>query len=229
MLVWLSACSGEALWVGTASSASGIVGVNQETPDEKLCPDEASLRLSDETCWPTRHVGTWRGIVASNPTYLSTAGSSMDYPLAQPIITIAADASGQWHFGPLAEDTPSSPDSSPVPSANSVLLEGIVYSLSDVRMSGAARRDRQDDPNLSFELYFAISQEAECDLATTLVAPAAPCISDDCEMDTPICDRPSGRLGISLRLSADGLSMRGTAQSDAQGASEVADIEFVRL
>jgi len=78
----LAACSGNAFLIGESNTdGSDIDGARVARPEpEDHCPDLAELRLLDNTCWPTRHVGRWHGFATTSPQYHHRRALPFEYP-----------------------------------------------------------------------------------------------------------------------------------------------------
>jgi hypothetical protein len=78
----LTACSGNAFLIGESNTdGSDFAGARVPRPEpEDNCPDPAELRLLDNACWPTRHVGRWHGFATTSPQYHHRLALPFEYP-----------------------------------------------------------------------------------------------------------------------------------------------------
>jgi hypothetical protein len=220
LLVLLS-CQGKALLVGEQQRTLGGEGGDRRPPVPG-CPDAAELRVGNAECWPTRHVGRWRGFVTGAALYQHVLPIPLEYPSEELLLEVDPDGSAHATFagpdagssadcaGPLVGDLCVQPG----------LALGYRYALGAVRMTGGASDDRRLDPILSFTLTIAQPWSDQCQV---IAADAGPCV---CSVAG--CGVSPEALQVSLVLSDDARALRGSASSASGDPSLVADWELVR-
>lgn len=113
-LLAAAGCGGDAIIVGegitagdSASASAGSGGVAPSgisIPAE--CPHSPGERQALLGCWPTRHVGHWRGFLIGNPTYPTLSGKSGDFPLGDLVLSIEPFGAARLSFGDPAPFAP---------------------------------------------------------------------------------------------------------------------------
>lgn len=101
----LLACGGERMVVGEEvplqgeddtgtddASARGI-SVVADCPSS---PEERKVRLG---CWPSPHVGRWRGFLLGNPMYETARGGRIEFPLTDIVLSVDPFGSARLSFG----------------------------------------------------------------------------------------------------------------------------------
>lgn len=149
----LSACSGDALVVGHERprpggddgepGGTGAPG-GPEPPDVALledCPPSPAERRALLGCWPTPHLGTWRGYFIGVPLYETRDGAAAEFPLGDVLLRLGVDGAGDLTFG-VSPSAPSAavsgaasceaPAAAPGCEQPGRLLAGFAYRLEQV-------------------------------------------------------------------------------------------------
>lgn len=93
----LAGCDARALVVGDSPERGSLGGGAR--PSEARCPDAAGERASDGECWPTRHVGRWRGLVTGSARYLH-GSTELELPSGEVVLEIEPQGTGTLSFAP---------------------------------------------------------------------------------------------------------------------------------
>jgi hypothetical protein len=112
-----AACGGEQLVVAEEAArdpaAMGSVGGGSEPAVVSVvaaCPSSPEERKVVLGCWPTRHVGRWRGFFLGNPTYLTMAGEVSQFPIGDLVLSVGTLGAAYLSFGePVPFDPPEGP------------------------------------------------------------------------------------------------------------------------
>lgn len=91
----LAGCDARPLVVGDGPSPDSLAG--GELPGELRCPDAARARADQEECWPTRHVGRWRGFVTGDARYLQ-GSIELELPSGEVMLEIEPQGTGTLSF-----------------------------------------------------------------------------------------------------------------------------------
>lgn len=235
-------CDSRALVVGEGPSPTSLGGGART--NAQRCPDSAAARASDAECWPTRHVGRWRGFVTGDARYRHVLPEPFEFPSAEVSLEIEPPGTGtilfasaaSWCSGDAGVSTPGGGADggvsdagggacSSAPADTTRAHPGLVldqrYALDDLSMSGSAEEQRKQDPAMTFSLLIAAPWRDYCSNVTT-DEDAAPC---RCDADG--CTISSEALLVSLSLSRDGQALRGSIVSSSDLAL-VAGLELVR-
>jgi hypothetical protein len=178
----LAGCDDRSLVVGESSTSSGFDGAAGS--NEPRCADAAALRADDAECWPTRHVGHWRGFVTGDVRYRHVLAQTFDFPSGEVLLDIELDGTGTLLFSSSSSDEPFcagdagvSPSSLPadagVGSSDATVTScrtsddgmqdgprpGLAldhrYVVEALRMEGSAERERRQDRLVTFSLLIA--------------------------------------------------------------------------
>ncbi len=214
----IGGCGGEQLVVGqerggpTAGSGGmeSSAGAGEARPpgvaltDE--CPTTPLQRQALLGCWPTRHIGRWRGFFTGNPSYESLDGRQSEFPVGDLWLSVGVNGEGRLSFGDSAPPLPSmggrdaylcagtSPESG-CPAARR-LVEGFVYPLEqmeivDAQLEPAPRIEGEDllrvGERLSFGVPLAAPWRDWCELQEP--EPSDCVCAEACESAPPECFR----------------------------------------
>jgi hypothetical protein len=244
----LAGCDDRSLVVGESSASSGFDGAGRS--NEPRCADAAILRANDEECWPTRHVGHWRGLVTGDARYRHVLAQPFEFPSDEVLLDIDLQGTGTLLFSSAAGDGASCAGDAGASSAELRADAGVGasdagalscrasdggvqggpqpglvldhrYSLDGLGMQGSAERERRQDRLVTFSLLIAAPWRELC-TAPPLDPAASPC---SCNADG--CDISSETLQVSLSLSRDGEALRGSIYS-SNDAALAAGLELVR-
>jgi hypothetical protein len=131
-------------------------------------PEERQIRLG---CWPTRHIGRWRGFVLGDPMYETLQGKLMPFPLTDIVLTVGRLGAARLSFGEPALFSPPAASGDPYLCAGSSLAvgcpaaEGIIvgydYPLQDIEILDAsiaptARASDELAPRIGERLSFDV-------------------------------------------------------------------------
>lgn len=156
-LLSCSACAGEALLVGEERPRAAAGGEGPQPSDVvgsagqdgvallAQCPTSPGQRQELLGCWPTRHVGRWRGFFIGASHHETRDGSLAQFPEGELQLLLGADGSGELTFG--AAETEAEAGSCDDLGAHAGctqvgrLLPGFYYRLQEVELF-----DPEDDP-----------------------------------------------------------------------------------
>ncbi len=254
LLAWLLvACDSRALVVGE-SATSGSVDEQSRAPQPR-CPDPAAARVGDDECWPTRHVGLWRGLVTPDPGAGQGLAGLLALPSGEVLLEIEPQGTGTLLFARDAApglgcagdagvasvaDAGSAGESARLDDAGTACaagealvaasaLRGVAldhrYTLDGLSMSGAPESDRSQDPRVTFTLLVASPWREHCNSSSPELA-AAPC-----RCSAQGCDISPGVMLVSLSLSRDARALRGGlsyTEGDPSSVEPLAGLELVR-
>jgi hypothetical protein len=192
------ACTGESLLVGEERPTSDRVaddavldgGVDAHAPEVVLqgCPPSPAERQATSGCWPTRHLGRYRGFFIGSPRYERLDGSGEPFPTGGLQLVLAVDGTGELTFG--GQNASSDREScAGVSSARCAsigrLLPGFAYRLEKIELL-----DPKDEPpriagepplpgveTMSFSVWLGQPWDTWC-AGQTL--PKASCRSSEC-------------------------------------------------
>jgi hypothetical protein len=170
---------------GTGDGRPSGISVVAECPSS---PEERQVRLG---CWPTRHVGRWRGFLLGNPVYETLRGEIMEFPLTDIVLSVEPFGAARLSFG---EPAPFLPPAGPgdaylcagrspsvgCPAAESIIV-GYEYALEDLELfdaSVAATAHMTDEfaPRIGEQLSFDVPLDAPWRLWCELQEPErGPC------------------------------------------------------
>lgn len=256
------ACSGSSFVVGEERPGAaglgedevdgpGVVDPSEPAPDVALledCPPSPVERRSLLGCWPTRHVGRWRGFFIGLPRYETLDGGGAEFPRGDVLLELGVDGAGELRFGVAPTEVTAS-SSAPVPACGGpsspqectdpgLLLAGFRYRLEVMELFDAEEAPASriaGEPRVRFgermsfvvqvgQPWEAVCADVEAAIAcapgecarlperpgavepTGGVNPEAPA----CRCEASGCEPRGASLSISLRLSDDGLALRGT-------------------
>jgi hypothetical protein len=158
----LLACSGERIIVaeehavavatGVDADAGDVTGAGGESGVALLegCPPSPAQRRELLGCWPTRHVGTWRGYFIGAPRYETLDGAGEEFPAGDLSLHLDPDGNGQLSFGAdtgaaEAEDPCSGVALSGCPALGRLRL-GFGYRLEEIELVDPDRGETPRDP-----------------------------------------------------------------------------------
>ena len=178
------------------------------------CPPSPAERQGLLGCWPTRHLGRWRGFFIGNPSYELADGSVRDFPLGDLLLTLELGGSGSLTFGSEAPPVPPTAASDAYlctgtsaaagcPAAQQI-IEGFVYSLEQIEMLDA---DVEPNSRITGELPLPIGERLYFTISLGQPWQAW------CELQRPepyeSCFGAGRSLAIHLEMSDDGQALRG--------------------
>lgn len=247
LALMVAGCDDRSLVVGESSASSGVEGAARSSAPR--CADGAQLRASDEECWPTRHVGHWRGFVTGDPRYRHVLAQPLEFPSNEVLLDIEPQGTGTLLFSSASAPgrscagdagAGSSGDDAGVGDRSDAGVSsctthdtgeqdeprpGLVldhrYALDALEMRGSPEGERRQDPVVTFSLLIAAPWRELCD-GPPLDLAASPC---SCSADG--CAVSSETLQVTLSLSRDGNALRGSLFS-ASDAELAAGLELVR-
>jgi hypothetical protein len=218
-------------------SRSDASGGSAQPPDER-CPDAARLRVADDACWPTAHVGHWQGFVTGDARYSVGLSAPLLYPSGEVRLDVHPAGFGTLTFLPPASLASSASDAgldagapdagapdagapdaaapdAAVPPGTGGVSEGFAYSLVDLRMSGSPSAERRLDRWMQFSVSLDEAQQNAPSATSPSVSACDACA-------------PPDELSVALLLSADGAALRGTLSSTGPEGALVAGLELIR-
>jgi hypothetical protein len=105
-------CPGNAMLVGEerpppvpgADDPDGPDGITPAVPPPEVallsdCPPSPEERQALLGCWPTRHLGSWRGFFIGIPRYETGDGASAEFPPGDVLLELSVDGQAQLVFG----------------------------------------------------------------------------------------------------------------------------------
>jgi len=112
LLVCLTGCNGNAFLIGESRNLDDSTpgGGGARPPEEQRCVDFAEARLLDSTCWPTRHVGRWRGFVTTSPYYHHRRAAPFEYPSGELLLEVSDEGTATLRFSALSARPPPASD-----------------------------------------------------------------------------------------------------------------------
>lgn len=124
LLLALGSCSGDSLVIGLErprpadDEEDAVSLVNGAAPASEVallldCPPSPEERQAAPGCWPTPHLGYWRGFFVGVPRYETLDGSGAEFPTGDVLLMLGIDGVGHLVFG--------APQSGPMPMAAPVL------------------------------------------------------------------------------------------------------------
>jgi hypothetical protein len=238
--------------------ASDAVGSEGEPGVALLetCPSSPVERRELLGCWPTRQIGSWLGYFIGVPRYPTRDGASQEFPAGDLLMRLDLDGNGELRFagpeGATEQDPCAGVALSDCPELGRVRV-GFGYRLEEIELAdpldppaaalGAA--PPRGGERMSFRIRLGEPWQGRC--GESSVAGGSACESGACAkaqglpptselaVDEAAC--LCGALGcvvrapslhISLRMSEDGLALRGSYTPDAGGVPE-ARLEFLRV
>jgi hypothetical protein len=120
LTVLVAGCSGDALVVGEErrgpgadadDALAGGIGPVVPPPDVALisdCPPSPEQRQALLGCWPTRHLGSWRGFFTGVPRYETSDGAVVELPTGEVILELSVTGAGHLAFGVPPPGVPAS-------------------------------------------------------------------------------------------------------------------------
>lgn len=250
----LAGCDSRALVVGESSAPSSLGG-GERGGSEPRCPDAAGARSLAEECWPTRHVGRWRGFVTGGARYRHVLAEPLDLPSGELLLEIAPAGTGTLAFG--AEPEPPACTGGAPPSdagAGFVDAEAIATDAGAGALgssscsadggggSGGARpglllgyRYELNGLQMSGAPEQERKQDPNVSFSLLIAEPwrdwcgSPPVGLGDapCSCNAEGCSVSPDALEVSLSLSRDGLALRGTLISSSD-VELVAGLELIR-
>jgi hypothetical protein len=235
---------------GAASNQPGVA-LTQD------CPPSPGERRGLLGCWPTQHLGRFRGRFIGAPRYPTLDGKGDDFPAGELVLELAIDGTGELSFGAVGapgEGDPCADVESARCASLGRLLPGFGYRLDDIllydpkdeppRVEGEPPRQLAE--SMSFAIRLGQPWEARC----AEQAPAnVDCPSGECAaaptgqrrgpagaagagLVTCLCSQtgclPSApSLAFTLRMSADHQALRGLYSSTDPSVDD-ARLDFER-
>lgn len=109
-LAALLACGGQRMVVGEEvalggaepSDAAGAGTGDVRAPGISVvadCPSSIEERQVHLGCWPTRHVGSWRGFLFGTPVYETRNGELREFPVTDIVLSVAPLGAAHLRFG----------------------------------------------------------------------------------------------------------------------------------
>jgi hypothetical protein len=228
---WVSlalACGGDALVVAEELAQAEDVGTGGGEPIIAAgaggsdavalvteCPPDPAERQALPGCWPTRHLGHWRGFFIGNASYELADGTVREFPLGDLVLTLELGGSGSLTFGAEAP-TPSRTVTADADlcagtlpaagcSAAGQIIPGFVYSLEQIEMLDA---DFEPMSRITGELPLWVGERLYFGI------PLGQPWQAGCERQPPrecfcSCFAAGRSLAISLEMSGDGQALRG--------------------
>ena len=178
LLLCLAGCSGDAFLIGesTALGDLNLGGGRPQTEPEDRCADTAELRLLDSACWPTRHVGRWRGFVTTSPYYHHRLAAPFEFPSGELLLEINAQGVGTVSFSASTSGSarPGDAGSSPAGRAVDASVDaGIAPNAGDAGGVGDAGAERAgSDAGAGSDPEVAADAGAALDAAVPASLPA---------------------------------------------------------
>ncbi len=236
-------CGGDGLVVGeemarvgdvgsgeSESTAATAAGSNAAVALVAECPPSPAERQALLGCWPTRHLGRWRGFFMGNPSYELANGSVRDFPLGDLVLTLELGGSGSLTFGAAAPPAPpTAAGDAPLcagtlPAAGCLgplqIIVGFVYSLEQIEMLDA---DVEPNSRITGELPLPIGERLY--FGIPLGQPWQTDAPRKCGAEG--CFVVGQSLPISLTMSEDGQALRGAYVPLAQN-QRPGRVEFLR-
>lgn len=225
----LAGCSGDALVVGDerpppaadaddVRSAGGIIPA-APPPDvapSSDCPPSPEERQALVGCWPTRHLGSWRGFFTSTPRYAALDGAVVDLPQGEVSLELSQAGAAQLRFGlpPPGISASDSPIHLCAPRAAGagcappgLVIAGFAYELAELELFDS-------DPTLATPPPIAGEPPRELAESMSFVVRVGEPWDDWCSSQGP--ERPASCAGGDCSA-GDRLPARG-APSEAPGA-----------
>jgi hypothetical protein len=146
----VAGCSGDSLLIGQerprfnpgADDPGGLgsTGSAAPPPDVGLisdCPPSPEERHALPGCWPTRHVGTWRGFFIGIPRYETIDGAGAEFPPGDVLLEVTDDGAAHLTFGATRQALASEPplvlcpprEAAPACPTPGLLVAGFAYEL----------------------------------------------------------------------------------------------------
>jgi hypothetical protein len=94
----LASCDSRALVVGEGPAPSSLGGRDRSMAPR--CQDEAAARVADDECWPTRHVGRWRGLVTGDARYRHVLAEPLEFTTGEVTLDVTEQGAGTLWFAP---------------------------------------------------------------------------------------------------------------------------------
>lgn len=108
----ITGCSGDALLVGEerpraepgADDLEGPGGIGPAVPPVDValvsdCPPSPEERRALVGCWPTHHLGSWRGFFIGVPRYETIDGAGAEFPAGDVLLELGVSGAAQLRFG----------------------------------------------------------------------------------------------------------------------------------
>jgi hypothetical protein len=236
-----------------AVGSEGEAGV----PLLATCPASPAARRELLACWPSQHIGTWLGYFIGVPHYQRLDGTREEFPTGDLLLRLDLDGTGKLRFAEAATADEGDPcEGVPLSECPELgrLRAGFDYGLEEIELQDAnpgtpsaapGQAELRSGARMSFRIRLGEPWQEQC--APSSVAGGPACQSGACaksqgppstsEAGTgePVClcdalgclvRAPSLRIG--LRMSEDGLALRGDYTPEGGGVAE-ARLEFLRV
>jgi hypothetical protein len=227
------------LVVGESGGTSGASkGSDSSQTLAEHCPDVARLRVADDTCWPTAHVGRWHGFVTGDAEYYVALAGPFVYPSGDVRLNVDLAGTGTLTFTPAGPGSgaldagldAAAPDAAVADAAAADaaaalpagVSEGFAYALLDLSMSGSPSTERRLDRSMQFSVSLAEPQASASSAATDSASVCDACGS------APAAFSGALTLSVALTLSADRTALRGTLSTPGPGGPLPAGLELIR-
>lgn len=248
----LAGCDSRALVVGEGS-ATGSSGGSDRTLEPR-CADAAGARVADAECWPTRHVGSWRGFVTGDARYRHVLPEPLELPSGEVLLEIDPQGTGTLAFAsdaalPACSGGATSPASADAGAAGADAGDaGQVETSGSSCRTGDAGAPSAPRPGLLLDHRYLLNglsmtgaaelerkEDPRVSFSLLIAEPwrdwcGSPPLDPGnaaCSCDAGSCSVSPDTLQVSLSLSRDGLALRGTIGSSSD-AGLVAGLELLR-